>query len=137
MIQSEDIKRLKKSLKGLSRSNTHCALIDVDVDCRVQREGHSIQNQTNIVYGSLKNQNWVKRVQNDFDNFKMLLSNGAEQKVKQSKIKSIKNHHGGNEKVWTQHFFLFGYVQLPPAKCCAMFSQTSLSIFIANQVSDF
>ena len=40
---------------------------------------------------------------------KGLLSTGAEQKVKQSKTKSIKKHHGGNEKVWTMLFFLFGY----------------------------
>ena len=51
----------RKSLKRLSRSNTHCALINVDVDCRqVERKRHSELEKH--CYGSLKNQNWVKRV---------------------------------------------------------------------------
>ena len=57
--------------------------------------------------------NWVSQVQKDCDNIKELLSTGAEQKVKQSKTKSIKKHHGGNEKVWTLFFFLFGYLLYP------------------------
>ena len=47
-------------------------------------------------------------MQKNCGNIKKLLSIGAEQKVKQSKTKSIKKHHGGNEKVWTLHFFPFG-----------------------------
>ena len=79
-------------------------------------------------YDSLKN--WLRQVQKDCGNIKKLLSIGAEQKVKQSKTKSIKKHHGGNEKVWTLHFFPFG--SQPPAKCCA----TSRPVYqFASQIS--
>ena len=54
-------------------------------------------------YDSLKN--WLRQVQKDCGNIKKLLSIGAEQKVKQSKTKSIKKHHGGNEKSEPCTFF--------------------------------